>query len=82
MLYEEVASVALLQAWSGYNQRDAEDGVVDATVHREEEMLRQQEGADQAGGLVVDQQRTQQRLLGFEVARRGAVARCFGGCFS
>ena len=28
VLYEEVASAALLQAWSGYNQRDADDGVV------------------------------------------------------
>ena len=28
VLHEEVASAALLQAWSGYNQRDADDGVI------------------------------------------------------
>ena len=56
----------------------AEHGVVDAAVHRQEEMFRQQEGADQACGFVVDQQRAEQRLLGFEVARWGAVARRLG----
>ena len=28
VLYDEVARAALIQAWSGYNQRDADDGVV------------------------------------------------------
>ena len=28
VLHDEVASAALLQAWSGYNQRDADDGVI------------------------------------------------------
>ena len=31
VLDEEVASTALLQAWSGYNQRDADDGVMTAS---------------------------------------------------
>jgi len=56
----------------------AEDGVVDAAMHRQEEMLLQQERADQAGCLVVHQQRAQQRLLGFEVAGGRAVARRLG----
>ena len=48
----------------------AEDGVVDAAMHRQKEMLRQQEGADQAGGFVVDQQRAEERLFGLKVAGR------------
>ena len=48
----------------------AEDGVVNAAVHREEEVILQQESADQTGGLVVDEQRAEQRLFGFQVARR------------
>ena len=59
----------------------AEHGVVDAAVHRQEEMPRQQEGADQAGGFVVDEQGAEQRVFGFEVARRRAVARRLGCCF-
>ncbi len=46
----------------------------DPTVHRLVEMLRPQELRDPVIGLVVDQDRAEQRLLGLDVVRLGAKA--------
>ena len=49
-------------------------GREDPAMHRLVEMLRPQELRDPVIGLVVDQDRAEQRLLGFDVVRLGAEA--------
>ena len=46
------------------------DRLVDAAMHRIDEMLRHQEFSDPLVGLVVGQQRAQQRLFGRRIGRR------------
>ena len=52
--------------------------LVDPPVQVFEEMLRLQEVRDPVIGVVVDQDRAEQRLLGIDVAGRGAVLRLGG----
>ena len=53
-------------------------GLIDALMDRFEKMLGCQKARNRRGAVVVDEDRPQQRLLGFDVARLRAVGREIG----